>query len=1783
MAASALTAPPAGEREEAGLRDRIRDREEQPEWSGGLCLREGREAMDRIRRLWRTRIFLFAGAALAAACLAWPAGAFEPPEPAEDGTVPAAAGFDGASGEEPRIGPSLIPLLDSPEPVTVIITLKNQPAASVSEEIRERYLEQLRANEEAIRSINRKYTDDRRPANPEEAAIMARQQARSVSAADRKRIRELNEQSQALKHRMRLEIMERLRESCAADHAVIADLVRGFGGTVIGAFHILNCVSARVPATAVRSIAEHPLVASVTQDQPDQAHLDVSAPATGAPTFWNAGETGGVWWNATCDTGVDTSHPALSGKTWWQRVFHDAARLEPTYNDNYNTTDDLQGHGTHVAGIANSTNATYRGIAFGSTRSTNLKAGFRNSLGRGSMMRTDAMAAVEWGLTNATIDAFNLSFGSLAEEEDHEYARFWDSVVYGKNVVAVIAAGNDGPNDQTLSRPGIFYNGLCVANVDDRNTFSRADDVIADSSSRGPTLNGRKKPDICAPGSFIFAPAHDWEGTNPDYVEKSGTSMAAPHVCGGAILLHDAGIHNPMVIKAILINTADFIQGQTSWSNAYGWGYMNLDAAYLRRTDWFLHTVTPRNTPGWYRLYKVPNAQIGDKTTMVWNRRVDYRAGDYPTVWYTLSDLNLRYYRESNNAALALSSSGIDNVEQVVSGVAGPLVIRAYAWSTSFAHPGVTETYALAVPPGTVTATGPLLSANAASSTYTPPLNANFQVRVRLNNTGDLAAHNCVLTLNLPSGVSLVSGSLANNVGTVAAGASSDYIEVWLKATTAGTKTVTLTATSSSYGIDDWSGSGSFTVTPGPPDTVAPYTVMPVGEPVHLSGGTELVANGGFESSLAGWVVSGAAALEYGSSNGGSSNLKLGPGSGSAHQTVDIGGAATATLSFYYKIHALLAGAGCRIRNTAGETLAVPFSTAFGTVSTWTRQTIDISRFINQTVQIQFYSSSSIFADSTLWVDDVSVTSHLGSRDVWVTETTPLSLVARDDNSGIQYTEYRIGGGAWKRYDGPFTLADGVEDYNPVEYYSVDHGGNVEPKVATRLYRDSQPPKSILNLGWDSGALVLGGVQKATNGGFESGLTGWNASGAAVSVASPVHSGSRAARLGKTGAGSIYQDIPIDASAERAFLSFWVKREKGENGNAYYTIADPVSGLYCMAVGWASDERDWYQMTFDVTGFRGSSIRVSFGVHAGTDPATLYVDDVRLMENGNAHMRSGSFYISSADGAGVRKWERSIDSGDFVDGRSFWLSGEGQRVVRYRALDWLGHQEAAVQTRVTIDESGPTGSILINGGSTHTASRNVVLTLSATDATGVSQMRIRSDAGVWGPWQPFAATVNYTLVTAGSGEKTLGVEFQDLLLNTGSVYTDSIVYSEPVPTGIAGAKMKVDGSGVSLAGKVVTALFPSQGCFYISEPDRTAGIRVRSSVLPSAIHTFVDVTGVMATSYAEREIVADTVVQQGPASPIRPLGLRTGALGGGPLGYQTAVPPGASGVNNIGLLVRTWGRVTRVSGSDFYLDDGCGVRDSYPRIGVLVRTGDVGVTPPPVGQYVEVTGISGASTLGGVPIRLMRPRSASDIRVLEVAAAFVFDSDLGAALQFKSLLDSQGATTELVPYAAVETADWSRYHVVLIGDDTGSWTAPARVAPILGSRASIIGIGQGGTRFLDAVTAPDLYIGWLHSAIDPAASNGVVFGGDIYTYPWDLFSGPGANLRLFNSGVLTVALHDPAGASQRILQHPSAPAYFPVASEAGRFYQWGYAGPPSLMSTTGRNLFTNLVFRAARP
>jgi serine protease AprX len=121
-------------------------------------------------------------------------------------------------------------------------------------------------------------------------------------------------------------------------------------------------------------------------------------------------------------------------------------------------------------------------------------------------------------------------------------------------VVVCVAAGNDGPNAGTVGSPGCARKVITVGATDDV-------DAIASFSSRGPTLDGRRKPDICFPGVGIAAPRAPGPslGSAVDdyYTRASGTSMATPHASGAAALILQANpTYTPDQVKGRLMETA---------------------------------------------------------------------------------------------------------------------------------------------------------------------------------------------------------------------------------------------------------------------------------------------------------------------------------------------------------------------------------------------------------------------------------------------------------------------------------------------------------------------------------------------------------------------------------------------------------------------------------------------------------------------------------------------------------------------------------------------------------------------------------------------------------------------------------------------------------------------------------------------------------------------------------------------------------------------------------------------------------------------------------------------------------------------------------------------------------------------------------------------------------------------------------------------------------------------------------------------------------------------------
>ena len=139
----------------------------------------------------------------------------------------------------------------------------------------------------------------------------------------------------------------------------------------------------------------------------------------------------------------------------------------------------------------------------------------------------------------------------------------------------------------------------------------------------------------------------------------------------------------------------------------------------------------------------------------------------------------------------------------------------------------------------------------------------------------------------------------------------------------------------------------------------------------------------------------------------------------------------------------------------------------------------------------------------------------------------------------------------------------------------------------------------------------------------------------------------------------------------------------------------------------------------------------------------------------------------------------------------------------------------------------------------------------------------------------------------------------------------------------------------------------------------------------------ISISGVISTSNGERQIVQPniTISFDVASIPMGALGMSNRHLGGSPIGDLANGVDKGVGLNNIGLLVRTWGNVTSVvAGTDprIIIDDGSGV-------GVTVLVGS-GTSLPAVGSTVTVTGVSTIDQdASGNRNRAIRIRRSSDL------------------------------------------------------------------------------------------------------------------------------------------------------------------------------------------------------------
>lgn len=305
------------------------------------------------------------------------------------------------------------------------------------------------------------------------------------------------------------------------------------------------------------------------------------------------------------DTGIDASHEQFAGRNV---SFHDVINgITTPYDDN--------GHGTHVAGIALGGGGTGNNFnTIGVAPNVSIFAAKVLDAG-GSGPSIGVIEGIEYCANQEGVDIISMSLGSDTPSDgqdsmsmtincisDPDYSLTCNATPTGPKIV-IVAAGNAGSMPGTIGSPAAAEKAITVGAA--ANWSEDGNGVyLAAFSSRGPTLDGRIKPDITAPGVRILsAEANNQFG----YVTFNGTSMATPFVSGAVALmlqqnpaLMDATVPVDMV-RNLLISSAqdrgalDSNDQSLIPDNEYGFGLIDVNSVVAQAGDFsFIPTALPK-------------------------------------------------------------------------------------------------------------------------------------------------------------------------------------------------------------------------------------------------------------------------------------------------------------------------------------------------------------------------------------------------------------------------------------------------------------------------------------------------------------------------------------------------------------------------------------------------------------------------------------------------------------------------------------------------------------------------------------------------------------------------------------------------------------------------------------------------------------------------------------------------------------------------------------------------------------------------------------------------------------------------------------------------------------------------------------------------------------------------------------------------------------------------------------------------------------------------------------
>ncbi len=421
------------------------------------------------------------------------------------------------------------------------------------------------------------------------------------------------------------------------DHSIFFDFMEDHGCGSYEAFaHSKNTYLIEIDVDLIDKIIASPIVRFVeVKQEPDQKlnHENRSSQRVNAAA---ASFTGGLNLDGSGvvvgigDGGELGDHIDFNG-----RVINEADGTYPSFGQ----------HGDHVAGIVGAggnLNPRHKGMAPGADL----------VIQKTSLITNNAETYLQEHGMVLTNNSYGVSFDCETNGTyNYSSAQLDDQLEKNPALLHVFASGNSG-NGTCGDFPQGYYTVLryyqASKNVLTVGSTNENREVV-NSSSKGPVIDGRLKPELVGVGSNVMSTGNDF-----NYYNSSGTSMACPSVTGSLALLYQRykELHNNVnptgaLIKAIACNTADDIH-EPGPDFKSGFGALNIKRAADLITDG--HFISGSTIDGGQNthLINIPTNVKKVKIMLYWH---DVQASPFPTK-ALVNDLDLEVFDPTNTSYL---------------------------------------------------------------------------------------------------------------------------------------------------------------------------------------------------------------------------------------------------------------------------------------------------------------------------------------------------------------------------------------------------------------------------------------------------------------------------------------------------------------------------------------------------------------------------------------------------------------------------------------------------------------------------------------------------------------------------------------------------------------------------------------------------------------------------------------------------------------------------------------------------------------------------------------------------------------------------------------------------------------------------------------------------------------------------------------------------------------------------------------------------------------------------